>query len=495
MNRARTSSTLYVGAIGALLVLGFLPLALGPAMAATSPQGQAGLMVPLYAYPTDPSWAGLIQAQEAHPNVPVIAVISPTGDGPGSSKDPNFVSGIASLQAAGITVVGYINTHYTSTQLSTVKQWTADYLHWYHVNGVFFDCMSNIAGQAGYYSSAASYAKSIGLSLTVGNPGTSVPPNYVGITDILVIYENPGLPSVSTISSYSMGYPASNFGMMAYGVGQPSQSYISRVTQYVSWFYATDASGGDPYDVLPSYIGSEMSILSSIDSSTTTTTATSTSSTSGAQLKVVSQNMLGNPVTEYYTQLYSSSGGVLGTGYTPSTYTLSSGATYQLESDSYGPCTFDHWSGGGVTGSTQDPVSISISGPTTIVAVYSGPSCGSQTTSTTTTSTTSTTTTTRSTSTSSASQTSILVKSVNQYGQPITGYWTVLYDSSGNPLATGYTSKTFGSIQPGVSYQVELDGYGGCTFSYWQDTGNTSNIRDFTSGTGQQTLTGVLSCS
>src|SRR5688572_971822 len=46
--------------------------------------GRPGTLVPLYAYPTDPSFAALIAHKRRHPDVPIVAVINPgtTGAGP-----------------------------------------------------------------------------------------------------------------------------------------------------------------------------------------------------------------------------------------------------------------------------------------------------------------------------------------------------------------------------------------------------------------------------
>lgn len=158
---------------------------------------------------------------------------------------------------------------------------------------------------------------------------------------------------------------------------------------------------------------SSVSVSSSLPLSSSQSTHTHSSSTSSSSgdsvLTVLSQNSLGNSITGYFTELYSGSGDSLGTGYTPSVYTLTNGVQYQVEADSYGACSFSYWSGGGVTGSTSDPVSISISGATTLNAVYTGSSCGPQTStssSTTTTTTSSSTTTTTTTSSTTSSKTS-----------------------------------------------------------------------------------------
>jgi hypothetical protein len=259
---------LSAGAV-AILVVGFLPAAIPPVSSTTSTP--TGLIVPLYSYPTNPAWSTLIREKLSYPDVPIIAIINP-GSGPGKSSNPYYVLGIASLQKAGIVVVGYVPTGYGSVKLKTVDASALDYKTWYNVSGIFFDQMSNSPNGAGYYSMASKYVNSIGLSLTVGNPGTSVPQSYVGIVSILVIYENAGFPSVSTIANSTGGSPRSNFAAISYHVGLPSQSYLQSVAQYLSYVYFTNRYAPDPYAGLPSYLGSLMKELSSMDGSSTSTT-------------------------------------------------------------------------------------------------------------------------------------------------------------------------------------------------------------------------------
>lgn len=92
---------------------------LSPPPAAVASTSTTGVIVPLYAYP-GPMWQGLIQAKQAHPSVPVIAIINPD-NGPGSWQDPTILQGVRSLQAAGITVVGYVYTQYAARSLSSVE--------------------------------------------------------------------------------------------------------------------------------------------------------------------------------------------------------------------------------------------------------------------------------------------------------------------------------------------------------------------------------------
>jgi len=253
---------IFIAATMSILVVAFLLAAIHPVSSATPTP--TGLIVPLYSYPTDSTWTTLIQAKQSNPGVPVVAVINPDS-GPGRSSDPNYVSGIASLQKAGIVVVGYVATGYASVKLKTVDASATDYKKWYHVNGIFFDQMSNSKSEAGYYSRASQFAKSIGLGLTVGNPGTSVPSNYVGTVSFLIIYEGAGYASVSTIASSTLGDPRSNFAAISYDVGAPTQPYLQSVAQYLSYVYFTDGQPPNQYSGLPSYLGSLMAMLSSMD--------------------------------------------------------------------------------------------------------------------------------------------------------------------------------------------------------------------------------------
>src|SRR3989449_8451971 len=113
-NSSKRASSL---AIVSVLVLAAIVTATARiSFAATS---SSGVVIPLYTYPTDGSWAATLQARNAHPNVPIIAVINPN-NGPGGSSDSNYVQGVKSFQAAGIIVLGYVATGYASHAMSNL---------------------------------------------------------------------------------------------------------------------------------------------------------------------------------------------------------------------------------------------------------------------------------------------------------------------------------------------------------------------------------------
>src|SRR2546427_11800077 len=127
----------------------------------------SGVVIPLYTYPTDGSWAATLQARNAHPNVPIIAVINPS-NGPGGSSDSNYVQGVKNFHAAGVIVMGYVATGYASRSISSVEAQISSYWNWYRVNGIMFDEMSNVQGNENYYSTLNSYVKSLGMTMTMG---------------------------------------------------------------------------------------------------------------------------------------------------------------------------------------------------------------------------------------------------------------------------------------------------------------------------------------
>jgi hypothetical protein len=78
-------------------------------------------------------------------------------------------------------------------------------------------------------------------------------------------------------------------------------------------------------------------------------------------------NQNGQAITGYYIVLRTSAGKSLATGYTTKTFTgLTTGTSYEVELDSYGSCTFEHWQG---TTNSGD-LAFTASGPQTFVGVF-----------------------------------------------------------------------------------------------------------------------------
>ena len=91
-----------------------------------------------------------------------------------------------------------------------------------------------------------------------------------------------------------------------------------------------------------------------------------------------------------------------------------------------------------------------------------------------------------------SSASSITVNSIDQNGTTIFGYYSILSDSGGNKLATGYTQVTFPTTAC-KQYAVQMEGYGKCAFSHWS-TAATSSELVVTAKRGGKALDAVYHC-
>ena len=401
-----------------------------PGKAPTSGVATSGVIIPLYSYPGS-SWNAIIQQKVAYPSVPITVIVNPSS-GPGASKDPNYVTWINNLKSAGVNVLGYVYTGYGARSASSVEADITTYKAWYGVNGIFLDEMSNVVGHESYYSALTSYAHSLGFSTVVGNPGATVPSSYVGAVDVIVIYENSGIPSASALGSSTMGLSKSGFATMSYGVSSLTSSSVSAVAAYAGYVFITDESMPNPYSSLPSYFATLVS-----DLKTTSSTPMSTRSS----LLIQSTDMSGNTVTGLWTTV-SYSGNVVASGFTPLTFDGTTGAEYTVSITNYGEYFFSHWENGNASPSRT----ITLTQSQTLTASYS-------------------------------TSASINVQSVTQSGAAFSGMWTtVAYNN--NIVASGFTSLSYTGV-PGDSYTVCMGNYGSFTFIHWDDQ-NTDSCRTVT---------------
>src|SRR3989441_6174813 len=326
-------------AVATVLLLGLVgAAATRTSFAATS---NSGIVIPLYTYPTDGSWSASLQAKKAHPNVPIIAIINPS-DGPGGSSDSNYVQGVKNFQAAGIIVIGDVATGYASHGMSDLDAQISRYKNWYSVNGIFFDEMANNQGNENYYSTLNTYVKSLGMTYTMGNPGTTTLKSYVGTLDSIIIYESAGTPSLSYPASATFypSYSKSNFGLLAYSVPSLDTSFETRTSTYVQWMYITNDGLSNPWDTLPSYFMNEVAALDAGPQSTTSTSVTtSTITTTGttATLSISTADSTNQPLNGYYIQEIKDNTAGTSTGgtYTPQTVSAVAGHSYSVTVDDY----------------------------------------------------------------------------------------------------------------------------------------------------------------
>jgi hypothetical protein len=238
------------------------PATAAPATAA--PAGAAtpgGTVVPLYTVPSHPSWAAVIAAKKAQPTVPVVAVVNPA-NGPGAGPDLGYTVGIAALVAAGVKVIGYVSTRQSQRAAAEVEAEIDRWRAWYpSLGGIFFDEQSQDPGHEGHYRTLSDYAKAKGLAFTVGNPGNDPSPTYVGTVDVMLIYEDAGLPGMARLDGWHAQYDKRNFGIIPYSVPAVDESFIQEARKRVGFIYLQSDVSPNPWDSVPGYFESLLAAL------------------------------------------------------------------------------------------------------------------------------------------------------------------------------------------------------------------------------------------
>jgi hypothetical protein len=86
----------------------------------------------------------------------------------------------------------------------------------------------------------------------------------------------------------------------------------------------------------------------------------------------------------------------------------------------------------------------------------------------------------------------VTINSVDSGNNPISGYYTVLYQN-GAAINTGFTPATFPATA-GQQYTAEVQDYGSYYFNHWSD-GTTNRDKTFTATSSGQTFTAIYSTS
>jgi hypothetical protein len=172
-------------------------------------------------------------------------------------------------------------------------------------------------------------------------------------------------------------------------------------------------------------------------------------------LTVNTVNAAGSQINGYWTVL-SQNGAVVKTAFSPASFTLNSGQTYQVAVSDYGQYFFEHWS----DGSTSRQKTVTGGQATTLTAYYrtSAPAPAPV-------------------PEPEPEEATLTVKSVDLDGKAINGLWTVV-KKDGATLKTGYTPLTY-TAEAGSTYEVSVANYQNYAFDHWE-SGSKSSARQVT---------------
>lgn len=263
-------------------------LSSGPAASASSVTAPAQpsssgldqhLAAAAYITPTNASWDRLI-ATGSRLGFVVVNVYN----GPGTARNADFASVIDRAHAAGIRVLGYVDTgylggsnpvRYTRAGDTDATDWMVqaeqDVNDWYAfygnpIDGIFFDDVMNTCGptasskayaQDYRYLSAVVHSAHTG-SLTVLNPGISVPQCYEDAGDVLLTFEGSAadylnMPADLAPLPWQVKADPDKFWNIVYGADISQLTAVMNASKKnnVGYIYATDDTLPNPYDTVP----------------------------------------------------------------------------------------------------------------------------------------------------------------------------------------------------------------------------------------------------
>jgi hypothetical protein len=254
------------------------PTPSSPPPAAPAPEGiqgilpKTGVFVALYRYPSSSgasSWQQVYDEKVKHPSVPLVAVFNPAS-GPGWSDDGTISNWVNKLKSVGIIMLGYTHDDYGSRSLSSLNADADKYMNWYNADGLFIDEFTNKVGYESHYSQMTAHAKSIGMKMTMGNPGTDVPRSYIGSVDVINITEGSGYMPLSWLqfcvlcgdSGWHHEVDKRNFAYTRYGLSWLDTSFEINSSQWVGLLYITDGDDSNSrWFYLPPYFDTLVATL------------------------------------------------------------------------------------------------------------------------------------------------------------------------------------------------------------------------------------------
>jgi hypothetical protein len=230
----------------------FLAIAVGLLCCAPGFAQSQRLANPSYFYP-GPFWATL----EAAAPTAGIAVVNPNS-GPGASANPAYATQINEAEAHGLKVVGYVDTNYGKRSMELVGADIRAYYRWYHVDGILFDDVSNLAPDLDYYKACYSLVRSVSpKAMVIINPGCPTIEGYMKTADIVITFESPFKDYQTNFvqSPWVMKYPASRFWHIILGAVTEQDMLLAvkeSKERHAGWVYvAPYAPPANPYDKLP----------------------------------------------------------------------------------------------------------------------------------------------------------------------------------------------------------------------------------------------------
>jgi hypothetical protein len=189
--------------------------------------------------------------------LPETMILDLTGSGAGRAPDPAFQRVAGRARAAGVQVLGYVDTSYGHRPVTQIAAEARHYRRWYQVSGIFLDQVASRAADLGYYRHAVRAIRQADPWAAVWlNPGSYPSQGYMSIADVVMVYEGPYARYLHTrVPGWASGYPSARFAHTIYDVPARGMAGVVRLARQrnAGYVYVTSLAGPNPYAGLPRY--------------------------------------------------------------------------------------------------------------------------------------------------------------------------------------------------------------------------------------------------
>ncbi len=209
------------------------------------------LVVPAYFHPAlhPGDWKWLA----SHPER-VRLVILNVRNGPGAGPEAPFEGVTADLRAAGVPVIGYVDTGYGRRPAAQVTDEFGRYLGWYDVSGVCLDRAASDASALPYYAALSARLRELGARIIFLNHGAYPDEGYASHADLLGTFEGPWAAYRRlSVPPWAAAWPPERFYHVVYSVPPARFGEAARLAAQnrAAAMYITERGGANPYDRLP----------------------------------------------------------------------------------------------------------------------------------------------------------------------------------------------------------------------------------------------------
>ena len=213
----------------------------------TSETAGQRLLVPLYAYPaTEPgAWAGVAASAPA-----VAGLVLNPHSGPGSAVEPEFAAAAERLRAAGVPLLGYVDTDYGRRSHREVVADVQRHRDWYRVDGVFLDQAGSGLELLPHYRRLAVAARALDAALVVLNPGVHPHQGFAEAADLLVTFEGSWEQyRALRVPDWTRSFPAGRFAHLVHGTPERLCAAVPQIARrrHAAVSYATPGTGANPW--------------------------------------------------------------------------------------------------------------------------------------------------------------------------------------------------------------------------------------------------------